>query len=308
LTDHSPNHKAEFSAPFTEVNIGARLNSMLNLRTMLSKDLGFAQYLTETVGWNNSISDFERLLYYEPEGCFVAEQNGEPVGTVTTTTYGKLAWVGCLIVLEHYRRQGIGLELMNHAMNYLKARGVETIRLDAVPEVIPLYQRLGFNAEYDSLRLIGTGRTMMCQKVSKMKDEDLDNVVHLDTRFFGANRGRALRRTHKDFQDWCFVSVIDEKLVGYIMAKRGLGQINIGPWICDPKHTEIAEELLRAILNNAKGARIWVGVPGGNKRSVNLLREYAFVDHPKSVRMYHGKRDYRGLINGVFGIGAPEKG
>jgi len=275
---------------------------------MLSKDLGFAQYLTETVGWNNSISDFERLLYYGPEGCFVAEQNGEPVGTVTTTTYGKLAWVGCLIVLEHYRRQGIGLELMNHAMNYLKARGVETVRLDAVPEMIPLYERLGFKAEYDSLRLLGIGRTMMCRKVSKMKDEDLENVIHLDTRFFGANRERALRRAHKDFQDWCFVSVVGEELVGYIMAKRGLDQINVGPWICDPQHPERAEELLKAILNKARKMKIWVGVPGGNKTSVNILREYGFADQPNSVRMYYGKRDYVGLTKGVFGIGAPEKG
>jgi predicted N-acetyltransferase YhbS len=274
----------------------------------LTEDLEFAQYLTETVGWNNSIGDFERLLYYEPEGCFVAEQNGEPIGTVTITTYGKLAWVGCLIVLEDHCGKGVGSELMKHAVHYLKTRGAETIRLDAVPKAIPLYKRLGFKEEYDSLRFIGAGRKIMYRKVSKMENEDLEGVVRLDTQFFGANRERVLRRVYKDFQDLCFVSFTDEKLAGFIMAKRGLNEVKVGPWICDPKHTEAAEELLKAILNEGKGMKIWVGVPSGNKKSVNILKDYGFVDQPKSIRMYYGKRDYVGLINGVFGIGAPEKG
>jgi len=281
---------------------------MLKIRTMLSKDLDFARYLTETVGWNNSIGDFERLLYYEPEGCFVAEQNDKPVGMVTTTTYEKLAWVGCMIVLEQYRGKGIGSELMKRAIHYLKTKNVETIRLDAVPKATPLYKRLGFKEEYDSLRFIGTGQKMMCRKVSKMKNEDLENVVHLDTQFFYANRERVLRRVYEDFQDLCFVFSVDEELVGYIMAKRGPDQIKVGPWICDPKHIEIAEELLKAVLNEARGIKIWVGVPIGNKNSVNILKRYGFADQPKSIRMYSGKRGYIGLINGVFGIGAPKKG
>lgn len=275
---------------------------------MVSKDFGFARYLTETVRWNYNIDDFERLLYYEPEGCFVAEQNDDQVGIVTTTTYGKLAWVGSLIVLEHYRGKNVGSELMRHTIHYLKTKGVETIRLDAVPTAIPLYKRLGFKEEYDSLRFIGTGQKITCRKISNMKNEDLKSVFHLDTRFFGANRERVLRRVYKDFRDLCFVSFTDGKLIGYIMAKRGLSEIKVGPWICDPKHIEIAEELLKAILNEAKGMKIWVGIPGGNKKSVNILKKYGFVDQPKSVRMYYGKRGYLGLIGGVFGIGAPEKG
>jgi len=281
---------------------------MLEIRTMFSKDFGFARHLTETVGWNYSVSDFERLLYYEPEGCFVAEHDGEPVGIVTTTTYGKLAWMGSLIVLEHHRGRGVGSELMKHAISYLETKGVDTIRLDAAPKAIPLYKRLGFKEEYDSLRFIGTGQKMAYPKVGKMENEDLESVVLLDARFFGANRERILRRVHKDFQGFCSVSFTNRKLTGYIMAKRGLNEIKVGPWICDPKHVEIAEELLRAVLNEGNGMKVWVGVPSGNEKSVKVLREHGFVEQPKSVRMYRGKRDYVGLIKGVFGIGSPEKG
>jgi len=281
----------------------------LRIRKMhLTEDLHFARYLTEIVGWDYSIGDFERLLYYEPEGCFIAEHDGEPVGIVSTTTYGKLAWVGSLIVLEHYRSKGIGSGLMKHAIHYLKTKDVETIRLDAVPKAIPLYKRLGFKEEYDSLRFIGTGQKITYRKVRRMKNDDLESVILLDTQFFGTYRERVLRRVYKDFQNSCFVSFADGNLVGYIMAKKGFDIIKIGPWICDPKHPEVAEELLKAVLNEARGMSIWVGVPDGNKRSVNILEKHGFVDQPKSVRMYYGKHDYVGLINGVFGIGSPEKG
>jgi len=281
---------------------------MLKIKTMISKDFSFARHLTETVGWNYTISDFERLLHYESEGCYVAKQNNEPIGIVTTTTYGKLAWVGSLIVLEPYRGKRVGLELMKHAMHYLQTRDVETIRLDAVPRAMPLYKRLGFKEEYDSLRFIGAGKKMNCRRIGKMENEDLESVVRLDTQVFGANRERVLRRVHKDFSDLCFVSFTDGKLVGYIMAKRGFDIIKIGPWVCNPKPAEVAEELLKAVLNQARGMSIWVGVPDGNKRSVSILENCGFVDQPKSVRMYHGKHDHVGLINGVFGIGSPEKG
>jgi len=281
---------------------------MLKIKTMISKDFSFARHLTETVGWNYTVSDFERLLYYEPEGCFIAEENNEPIGIVNTTTYGKLAWVGSLIVLEPYRGRGVGSELMKHALRYLKTKGVETIRLDAVPRAMPLYQRLGFKEEYDSLRFIGTGQKTTYREARGMENKDLESVVHLDTQFFGENRERVLKRVYKDFSDLCFVSFTDGKLVGYIMAKKGFDIFKIGPWICDLKHTEVAEELLRAVLNEAHGMNIWVGVPDGNKRSVSILEKYGFVEQPKSVRMYHGKCDYVGLVNGVFGIGSPEKG
>jgi len=292
----------------SQVNVLTRLDQMLEIRTMASRDFGFAQHLTEMVEWNYSVSDFERLLYYEPQGCFVAEHNREPLGIVTTTTYEKLAWVGSLIVLEPHRGRGVGSELMKHAIRYLQTKGVETIRLDAVPKAMPLYKRLGFQEEYDSLRFIGTGQKMAYRKVSKMENEDLESVVLLDTRFFGANRERILRKVHKDFQELCFVSSINGKLIGYIMAKRGLNEIKFGPWICDPKHVDIAEELLRAVLNEEKGMKVWVGVPSGNEKSVKILKEHGFVEQPKSIRMYRGKRDYVGLIKGVFGIGSPEKG
>lgn len=81
---------------------------VLSIRRMISDDLGFALHLVEVEveSWGDSREDLERLLAYEPEGCFIAEEGGEPAGMVTTTSYGKLGWIGCLIVGSEKR--GIG--------------------------------------------------------------------------------------------------------------------------------------------------------------------------------------------------------
>jgi ribosomal protein S18 acetylase RimI-like enzyme len=75
-------------------------------RRMEKGDLDLALHLVE--GWGNNRDDLERLLEYEPEGCFIAEAGGEALGMVSTTSYGSLAWIGSFIVEPRARGKGIG--------------------------------------------------------------------------------------------------------------------------------------------------------------------------------------------------------
>lgn len=79
------------------------------------------------------------------------------MGHIFSICYGRLGWIGLLIVNAEYRRRGIGALLMKKAMDYLLSRKVKTIKLEAVPKVANLYRKLGFVDEFDSLRLIKTG-------------------------------------------------------------------------------------------------------------------------------------------------------
>ncbi|MFQ6090473.1 MAG: GNAT family N-acetyltransferase, partial [Candidatus Bipolaricaulia bacterium] len=174
------------------------------IRRMRPGDLGFALHLVEAEGWGNSRDDFERLLAYEPEGCFIAEEGGKPAGMVTTTSYGKLGWIGCLIVEPERQRRGIGTELMRQAIQYLQERGVETIRLDAVQQAVPLYRRLGFVEECRSLRFHGAGSGYAAPDVASMEPSHLEDVFQLDAYCFGADRSRVLYRVFQDFSKLCF--------------------------------------------------------------------------------------------------------
>src|SRR5690348_4685599 len=114
---------------------------------MTLADIPAGMRLKEQAGWNQLEADWRRLLDWQPDGCFLAELDGAPVGTVTTCRLGAVAWVAMMLVEAGQRRRGIGRALMVHALDDLDARGVRTVRLDATPLGRPLYETLGFVVE-----------------------------------------------------------------------------------------------------------------------------------------------------------------
>ena len=104
----------------------------LTLRHLCADDLAAVDQLRADLGWNQTILDWERLLAFSPEGCFVAEQNGGIVGTCTTVSYGNaLAWIGMMMVHPAIRGQGIGKALLRRCVDHLRGGGVRCIKLDA---------------------------------------------------------------------------------------------------------------------------------------------------------------------------------
>jgi hypothetical protein len=62
----------------------------ISIRQFQEKDIAFAQRMTQTEQWNVTKNDFQRMLGYEPNGCFLATMNGTPAGHVFTVNYGRL--------------------------------------------------------------------------------------------------------------------------------------------------------------------------------------------------------------------------
>src|SRR5262249_21010481 len=129
--------------------------AMIRIRRMTAADIPLGMRLKEQAGWNQTEADWRRFLTLEHKGCFVAEYKGEPVGTTTTCIFGKVAWIAMVLVDERVRGRGIGKALMEHALAYLDSTGVPSIRLDATPLGRPLYEKLGFRAQYELVRFVG---------------------------------------------------------------------------------------------------------------------------------------------------------
>ncbi len=120
------------------------------LRQMTARDLPAGMRLKEIAGWNQTRGDWERFLLASPQGCFVAEADGEVVGTAATISYeGRFAWIGMVLVDPARRGQGIGTKLLEKAIEYLDGCGIPSMKLDATPQGKPLYEKLGFVTEYE---------------------------------------------------------------------------------------------------------------------------------------------------------------
>src|SRR5687767_7506582 len=131
--------------------IGSR--SLVNIRVMQLADLEFCDELRRIAGWNQRREDWARFLRLSPDGCFVAELDGRPAGTVTTVAYGReIAWIGMLLVHPQCRGCGLGSALLKYAVAHLQAKSIRTIKLDATPEGEPLYRRMGFRDEFKITR------------------------------------------------------------------------------------------------------------------------------------------------------------
>ena len=281
---------------------------MTLIRRMVPEDEGFFLELIGLTGWDNTAADFRRMLDYEPGGCFLASRDGVDIGMVNSTNYDSVGWIGNLVVQSGHRGGGIGAALMRRAMKHLTDSGAASIRLDAVEKAIPLYERLGFRAEYASLRFNGLGIHFNAPDVEEMLSSHLEGVLDLDEIYFGANRERMLRRVFADFPEYCFVACEGGAVRGYIMAKRGESNVRVGPWVCEPSRAELAGDLLRRLMDASAGERLWIGVPEGNRASVEVLTAHGFSSLPSSLRMCYCEFSVLGDPRGRFSIGAPDKG
>ncbi len=70
----------------------------MTIRNLREHDLEYAASLTVIEGWHYTVKELGFLLRMDPDGSFIYEQGGEPVGFATTITYGRTGVLGHLVV------------------------------------------------------------------------------------------------------------------------------------------------------------------------------------------------------------------
>jgi len=290
---------------------------MVSIRLLAQADINFVTESVQRARWGYTKRDVERCWQYEPEGCFIAEINHQPIGHVFSVNYGKMGWIGLLIVKEEHRNRGVGTVLTKIAIQYLRKKGVETIRLEAVEKAVPLYKRLGFVKEFDSLRFsrpLKQGESFKLSgqkiKVERIKEEDLETITKFDSKYFGVKRPQVLQSLYRDSPQNCFGVKEKQETIGYIMSRPIPNIHRIGPWICAEEEPEAASNLLITCINaiEEKETELKIGMPAPNTKGTKLMAKLGFKLIGKSIRMVWGKHKHKGNIKGIYGIAGPEKG
>ena len=290
---------------------------MLKIRKLKLDDLSFVLQNTEREGWNLLEKDVLRCYHLEAQGCFITEEDNKKLGHIFAFNYGKIGVIGMLIVRPKYRNRGIGTKLMEKAIQYLEKQGVETIRLEAVVKAVSLYKRLGFKKEFDSLRMERKVKKnenieIDFSLIRQIKAEDLNKIAKFDVEYFGADRLKVLKAIYRDYPHLSFFAEKNSQIVGYIMARRTNNGFWIGPWVCNPKFSEAAKQLLNTclskVLEELEDFRVNIGVPAVNTYAVKFLKQEGFRMHSRSIRMFLGKKNLNEKIEGIYAIAGPEKG
>ena len=310
-------NQGNFDRSRNQKNAYIKLNVLMTtmespfVRALTEADLEFAYKLNIGERWNDRKEDLLRMYNYQPDGCFIAEVKKKPVGHVFTVSYGKLGWLGLLIVEAEYRRKGIATQLMNKAIDYLSQHGAQTIKLEAATHVSELYRKLGFIDEYGSLRLSKTVKKPAPQKKdgsTAITKENINKIATFDKKYFGADRTKVLTSLFTENPQLCLASYDKATIEGYLMCRKAENGYNLGPFVCNPENTQTAKNLLQAGMNSLGNTTLYVGVPETNKNAVDLLTGHGFTQYSRSIRMRLGPELTNEKIRGIFAIGGPMKG
>jgi ribosomal protein S18 acetylase RimI-like enzyme len=275
------------------------------IRAMTPADIAAGMRLKDAAGWNQTKEDWARFLEASPEGCFVAEWNREVAGTVTTVIYeNRFAWIGMVLVDPELRGRGIGTALLVRAIDYLHAKRIPCVKLDATPQGKPLYERLGFQIEYDLERHIL--RREPGQAAAPDRVENIEIVLATDRDIFGANRSALLRSIANAAPEFVAVAREDGVPSGYALGRRGSRADHLGPWIA--RTEPAAREILESFLLRSRRNVVFVDVVKDNPWAPGLLVAKGFTFSRALTRMYRGENTHPGRPDRVCAILGPEFG
>jgi hypothetical protein len=233
----------------------------------------------------------------------VAQCDGVDVGTAAAFVFGPVAWIAMVLVDESMRGRGVGKALMEHSLHYADARRCASVRLDATPLGRPLYEKLGFVAEFELARFAGEaiGPAGADGEVRDADDAALAQAIELDGRVKATQRGRlltAMRRFGAHF------TVVGQPVRGYAATRPGCNAAQIGPVVGD---ADSGAALLRTALRRHAGQRVFVDVPLDHAAALAIVRQAGLQEQRRLTRMCRGQPVWE-KIDALWASSGPEKG
>lgn len=252
-------------------------------------DLPAACVLSTSVGWNQIAADWQRMLLLEPGGCFVAEQNGEVVGTTLCCTFGRIAWLAMVIVREDQRGCGLGRELVRAGLEYAHGQGVRTVRLDATRLGEAVYRKLGFVPQFELVRMGGmvgtpTEPPSITHRIMSATPTQYNEIIRLDQDATRTQRGKLLNRL---FSEWSPLIALSPagQIDGFLASRQGRLSTQFGPM---SGSEDAAVDLLSYALTNSYGQPVIADIPAHRETLLQLARSFGLTEQRTLLRMCYG--------------------
>ena len=270
---------------------------MFQIRSMHPEDFAFATELANTMDWNMAIEDFQFMTSLEPGGCFVLFDGSKPIGIATSNSYGKVGWFGNLIVKKEYRGKGAGSQLVKHAIDYLREKGVGTIGLYAYPNLVHFYSCLGFRYDEDfSVLHAPVLKAISAEALPSVGTNNIQQIAAFDHRCFGGDRRKLLESIILDKGNLSYCVSKDDEAIGYVAATVYETMAWVGPLVCQEGNVNAAVMLLKGVLSKLTGLRVYVALPKKETALATTLSTAGFKEEFSFVRMFFGPNTAKNCI------------
>jgi len=266
------------------------------MRKLCAEDIPAATQLSAQAGWNQTAEDWRTLMELSPEGCLAIEMDGHLAATTTLLRYGRrLAWIGMVLTEAKYQRQGFARKLLTHALETADEMGIETIKLDATEQGLPIYERFGFRGEQEIERWSRPGESgaKLPAGVASADETWRDS----DSLAFGADRSQLLERLAQ-------LNPPRSISQSYLFSRPGRVNAYLGPFVSE--NPETARGLIEECVQNTKCSWSWDLFPQ-NRDAAALARDLGFSPQRHLLRMARGK-ELRETENAIYAIAGFELG
>lgn len=235
-------------------------------------------------GWNPGLHDGNCFFSTDPNGFFIAEENGSVVGVISAVKYSSnFGFIGFYIVEQSYRGGMAGVALGKHAHSYLIDCN---IGLDGVLERIENYKRIGFQYLYKNFRYEGVIDTNPVKEESIVEINKIPfiDILCYDRLCFPSDRADFLNCWLNMPDSKHFAKIENGKINGYGVIRKCRKGYKIGPLFAD--NVEIAERIFLKLCEATAPEPIYFDTPEANPLAVGLALKYGMKECFATARMY----------------------
>lgn len=251
------------------------------VRRMGRNEMDLAVEWAALEGWNPGVHDAECFHAADPDGFFVAELDGEPVGSISAVAYDDyFGFMGLYIVRNELRNRGIGMALWQAAVQYL---GNRVVGGDGVVAMLDKYARSGFAIAHYNARFEGVGKACG-PRLTDLSAVAFEELAQYDRRHFPAPREAFLKSWISRPGSQGRAVMAGGRLAGYGVVRPCRRGFKIAPLFADT--ADIAEALFVSLAACAAGSPVFLDIPVCNVAARELAVRHGMRKVFETARIY----------------------
>ncbi|MGP1908361.1 GNAT family N-acetyltransferase [Metabacillus sp. JX24] len=280
--------------------------TLLHLVQFEQQDIPDLIDLSQSVGWDYDEREIGTVI---SSGTIFGHKNSKGKIVSSAAIIPGAASIGMVIVDEMHRGMGLGKEATQKCIDSVPETC--SVMLISTPEGRNLYEKMGFTP-------VSSVHKFFCENylapaeltfgdviLEDFKEIDLNQVVKIDERAFGAGRSVFLRHRLRQAAKCIVAKNLKGDVIGYGAAVSGPENVILGPIVAPD--SQIAA-LLTDRLASLHHGKLRMDVPEGNKEFMQLLMQRGFrrVSNPpimviRSMAMPARNQTLFGIAAQVFG-------